>query len=118
MENMEKFTLRIDHPMLQAAKTAMDACLNALVCKAIATGSMEGTAKLNISFSIADTLDEDTGEIIRMPEIEFKAGYSVPLKGGTGGKIIEKSRLQRKTDGGWMLINGQITMDELMEERA
>ena len=114
---MEKFELSIDHPMLAVAKRGLDACLKAMVAKAISTRSMEGTATLKIGIEIFEGTDRETGELYRAPEIKFKANYSVPLKEGCDGTIIEKSRIVQDDDGGWMLVNGQITMDEIMEDQ-
>ena len=112
---MDKFELSIDHQMLKAAKIGFDACLKAMVAKAISTGSMEGSATLKVNFEITEETDKDTGEIYKQPEIRFKATYSVPLKQGCEGTIIEKSRIIQGRDGAWMLVNNQISMDELMK---
>ena len=34
------------------------------------------------------------------------------------GKIVEKSKLYQKEDGSWIMVNGQVTIDELMREGA
>ena len=112
---MEKFELCIDHPMLQRAKEGFNACLKTMVSRAISTGSMEGTANLKISFEINEAIDEETGESYRTPLIDYKAGYSVPIKNGCDGKIIEHSRILQNGKGGYILVNGQISMDELMQ---
>lgn len=117
-EDLGKFELNIDHPMLQYAKNCLNQCLKQMVAKAIETGSMEGTTALKISFLIADATDEATGEVYKWPEIDFKAQYSVPLKAGASGKIVEKSKLYQKEDGSWIMVNGQVTIDELMREGA
>ena len=49
-EDLEKFELNIDHPMLQYAKNCLNQCLKQMVARAISTGSMEGTTTLKISF--------------------------------------------------------------------
>lgn len=112
---MEKFELCIDHPMLKEAKFGFDASLKAMVAQAIKTKSMEGTATLRIHFEIEEDVSDD-GELIKRPEISFKASYTVPLKSECTGKIIERSRIERNREGAWILINGQISMDELLEE--
>ena len=113
MKNVE---LSIDNPMLKMAKEGFNACLKAMVMKAISTGSMEGTASLKISFEIMDVIEKETGEVGKMPEIKFKASYSVPIKNGCDGKISEESRIIPNREGGYNLIAGQISLDELMEE--
>ena len=113
---MNKFELSIDHPMLKGAKAAFDACMKAMVAKAIHTGSMEGTAKLAIGFEIREEADEATGMIKEKPEIRFKAAYTVPIKYGCDGKITEDSQLLKRDKGGYILLNGQISIDELMDE--
>lgn len=115
---MSKFELSIDNPMLKQAKTALNACLNAMVCQAVKTGSMEGTATLKISMEIVDAMDEITAEMKKIPEIKYKAAFSVPIKHSVDGKVTEHSSLQRDPEGGWLLVNGQISMDELMEDES
>ena len=113
----KQFELSIDHAMLKTAKLALDNCLNLMISKAITTGSMEGKASLTISVEIVEAADNLTGEIQRIPEIKFKAGYSVPIKQSVDGKIVEQSSLLPKPEGGWALINGQVSMEELLSEQ-
>lgn len=113
----QMFEISIDHKMLAAAKQCFDACLKEAVNRAITTGSMEGSATVKISFDLFKTVDQDTNEEMISPEFKFKATFSVPMKGGADGKIIEKSRIKPKEDGmGWILVNDQVTMDELMDD--
>ena len=108
--------MSIDHKMLEGAKGAFDTCLGIAVAKAIGTGSNEGSVTLRVSFDILHGVDSATGETFIMPEIKYKAGYSVPMKDGIDGKVIESSRLIEKRGGGFCLVNDQISMDELMED--
>ena len=110
------FDLSINHKMMEDARKAFDTCLGIAVQKAVATGSLEGSATVRVSFAIHNCTDEATGELYMVPEIRFKAGYSVPMKDGMDGKVIGNSRLIRKKDGGFALVNDQISMDELMDE--
>ena len=112
----KQFELCIDHPMLAMAKTAMNECMKQMVNRAVATGSMEGKASLTIAMEIVDVEDRDSGEIRREPMIKFKASFAVPLKESIDGKIVEHSSLRRDPEGGWLMINSQIRMDELMED--
>lgn len=102
----QQFDISIDHELLKGAKAAFDTCMKAAIRKAISTGSNEGSATLRISFDIYDAADQDTGMIYKTPQIAYKAGYSVPMKESMDAKIIENSRL---------VVNGQISMDEIME---
>lgn len=111
----QQFDISIDHAMLIGAKAAFDACLRKAVRKAISTGSDEGSATLKISFEIFSVLDSETGEYRRSPVLKFKAGYSVPMKESMDATIAESSRLVENRDG-WMLVNGQVSMDELLAE--
>lgn len=110
----ERFEISIDHEMLKNAKMAMNASLKAAIKKAISTGSNEGSASLKISFEIFSETDGATGEITRRPTIKFRAGYSVPMKEGIDGTIAEGSTLL-PIENGYMLINDQISMNELLE---
>lgn len=111
----DKFDLSIDHAMMIGAKTAFDTCLRAAVAKAIATGSDEGSASLKIKFTIFTATDRETGELTRAPVMEYAAGFSVPMKEGIKATIAEKSRLEMVGQD-WKLINGQISMAEIMKD--
>lgn len=115
MEDLNKFAMSIDHPMLQQAKAGFNACMKAMVDRAISTGSMEGTVTLKIRFDITEEADRETGEFEKRPEIQYKAQFAVPIKEGCEAKIVEKSRLEPNPSGGWLMINDQITIDELMK---
>lgn len=111
----KQFEISIDHAMMTGAKAAFDTCLRTAVAKAIRTGSDEGSATLRISFDIMTAVDRETGELKRMPVFKYKAGYSVPMKESVDATIAESSRLMEGKDG-WKLVNGQVSMDELMAE--
>lgn len=111
----ERFDISIDHSMMRGAKEAFNACMRKAVARAIGTGADEGSATLRISFEIMTTVDKDTGELIRVPIWKYKAGFSVPMKESLDATIPESSRLIQGKDG-WRLVNGQISMDELMED--
>ena len=116
MSKKQQFEISIDHAMMIGAKAAFDTCLRAAVTKAIGTGSDEGAATLKISFEILTAMDQETGEIRRMPVFKYKAGYSVPMKESMDATIGESSRLVHDDEIGYMLVNGQISMDELLAE--
>ena len=115
MSKKQQFEISIDHAMMRCAKAAFNACMKAAIAKAISTGSDEGNATLKISFEIMTTNNADTGEIRRMPVFKYKAGFSVPMKDSLEDTIGESSRIIG--DGaGFILVNGQVTMEELMAE--
>ena len=111
----QQFEISIDHTMMKGAKAAFDTCLRWAVAKAIGTGSDEGSATLRISFDVQQVMDKDTGELVKSPVFKYKAGYSVPMKESLEATIAENSTLVESQDG-WKLINGQVSMDELMTE--
>ncbi len=111
----EPFELSIDNKILEGAKFGLDACLKAMVNKAISNGSMEGKASLTISMEIEEGMVEQTGEIVKNPVIKYKAGWSVPIKESEEGKLPGSHQLVRNPDGEWCLINNQVTVEELME---
>ena len=115
MSKKQQFEISIDHTMMIGAKAAFDTCLRMAVAKAIGTGSDEGSATLRISFDILTAMDNETGEVKRLPVFKYKAGYSVPMKESMDATIEESSRIVPH-DEGYLLVNGQISMDELMAE--
>ena len=115
MSKKQQFEISIDHAMMIGAKAAFDTCLRAAIAKAIGTGSDEGSATLKISFEIFSALDQEPGEYRRMPAFKYKAGYSVPMKDSMDATIAESSRIIPGGDG-YLLVNGQVSMDELLAE--
>ena len=115
MSKGKQFDISIDHAMMIGAKAGFDTCLRMAVAKAIGTGSDEGSATLRISFDILTSVDSETGEMRRLPVFKWKAGYSVPMKESMDATIAESSRLMEGKDG-WKLVNGQVSMDELLAE--
>lgn len=112
----QQFKISIDHAMMIGAKAAFDTCLRAAIAKAISTGSDEGSATLKVSFEIPTVMDSETGEWRRMPLLKYKAGYTVPMKESMDATIAESSRLVPSDESGWLLVNGQVSMDELLAE--
>ena len=111
----QQFEISIDHAMMKGAKAAFDTCLRTAIAKAIGTGSYEGSATLKISFDIYSCMDQDTGEYKHSPVLKYKAGYSVPMKESMDATIAESSRLIPDAEIGFMLVNGQVSMDELLD---
>lgn len=107
--------LSLDHPMLAAAKIEFEGALKRMVSKAVSTRSMEGTATLKISMDIMEVENNETKEWEKRPVIKFKAGWSVPIKENTEGKMPMNSQLVVNPAGEWCLISNQISMDELMD---
>jgi len=114
----QQFEISIDHSMMIGAKAAFDTCLRAAIAKAISTGSDEGSATLKVSFEIFSSMDSKTGEYSRTPVMKYKAGYTVPMKESMDATIAESSRLMPGDESGWLLVNGQVSMAELMDGNA
>lgn len=110
-----QYDITIDHRMMQAAKGALNGCMQMAVKRAIATGANEGSATLRISFEIAEVLNKETSEFEKVPVWKFRAGFSVPMKESMEATMPETGRLI-ETDEGWKLVSDQIHMDELMAE--
>lgn len=111
----QPFEIGIDHPMLIGAKAGFDTCLRMAIAKAIGTGSNEGSATLKVSFEIYATTDRENGEVKNTPSMKWKAGYNVPMKDSMDAEICESSILVRTAEG-YQLVNGQISMEELIRE--
>ena len=117
MSKKQQFEIGIDHGMMIGAKAAFDTCLRQAVKKAIETRSDEGSATLKIGFEILTAIDNETGEMRRMPVFKWKAGYSVPMKESMDATIGESSRIVPAEEG-YLLVNGQVSMDELLAEEG
>ena len=114
-EKKKRIDLGLDNPVMTAAKQAMNSIMKLAVARAISTGSMEGTATLNIRFELEEDFDKKTGESFIRPKIEYKSRYAVPLKDSIDGKIMDPCRIIQ-TGEGFCMISNQISMDEIMQE--
>ncbi len=114
--SIKKFDLDIDNPILEAAKIGLNTCMQMAIAKAIETGSNEGSVTMKISFVMEDGVNEDTGETEMKPDIKYKVGYSVPMKESMEAKVLQNCRLMHGPEGRWLLVDNQISMDELMGE--
>lgn len=114
MSNTARFDIGLNHPLLIPARRAFNECLKIAVRKAITTKSYEGSASLKVSFEISEVMNVETKEIEKVPAFKFKAGYSVPMKDSIEGKVIDRATLQMDDGFGWILVNDQISMDELI----
>lgn len=112
---MKRVDLSINNPILQSAQMGFDTCMKLAVAKAVETGSDEGSVTLTVKFLLERAVNSETGEIDLIPDIKFKAGYSVPMKESMQAEILDHCRLVPH-DGKWLLVNNQISMDELLEE--
>ena len=118
MSNNARFDLGLNHSLLIPARRAFNDCLKYAVRKAIDTKGWEGSATLKVSFEIREIMNAETKEIEKIPHIKFKAGYSVPMKDSIEGEVVDRATLQMDEGFGWILVNDQISMDELMSEVA
>ena len=113
----KQFEVGLDNPALVAAKIEFQEALKRMINKAVATGSMEGTATLKISVEIMEVMAEG-GVIEKRPIIKYRAGWAVPTKESAEGKMPMNSQLVRNPEGDWCLISDQISMDELMDKES
>ena len=114
MANKARYDLNINHALLALAKRAFNDCLKQSVDKAIRTGSYEGSASLKVSFEIEEVMNIETKAIEKVPKIKYKASYSVPMKESFEGKVNDRAVIEMDEGFGWIMINGQISMDELI----
>lgn len=115
-EKKKRVDLGLDNPVMLAAKQAMNAAMKIAVMRAIKTGSMEGTATLKVNFELEEDADRITGEEFYSPKINYKAAYSVPMKDSIDGSIAEACRIIQGTNESYLLVNNQISMNEIMED--
>ena len=113
-----RFEPSINHAMLIPARQAFNECLGQAIDKAIRTGAMEGSATLKVSFEMMEILNTKTSEYEIIPQIKFKASSSVPIKESVEGKIAERATVREDKDWGWILVNNQINMDEIISGEA
>lgn len=113
-----RFEPSINHALLIPARRAFNECLKNAINSAIRTGAMEGSAQLKVSFELTKCLKTETAEFEIVPQIKFKATSSVPMKDSIDGKVVEKATVREDKDWGWILVNNQISMDEMIGREA
>lgn len=115
---MRNFDLSLDNDILKKFKQVVDVALQQAVRRMIAKDAKEGTVtmKIGIGFPLDAEVDPETGELVRSPIFEGKVSINIPEKIDADIPMIGGSRLVRMGEG-YKLIDPQISMDEIMEEK-
>ena len=114
---MKPQELTISGELFEETRNNLDAALKILINRMISTKINKGAVSLKIGIEIKEIIDE-SGEVVRMPEITYNIGMGMSEKDSMKGNLKRGMMLKRSPCGSLFLTSDQISMDELMEVKA
>lgn len=107
----------IDSEAFRELQVMIDAAMNQVLGLMEAEGRAKGSVSAKIDFELYKEMNEDGTTSVK-PKIGFNVTYDVPRKGKMNGSAPLDIFLGKDQDGGYILSNMQISMDELLREGA
>lgn len=107
----------VDSEAFRELRLMIDAAMNQVLGLMEAEGRAKGSVSAKIDFELMKVGDEH-GVTGIMPKIGFHVTYDVPRKVKMSGGAPLDIYLGKDPDGGYVLSNQQISMDELLREGA
>lgn len=108
-------SLSIHNEIFNSLIDGLDRCLNICVDKIIETDMKKGTVTGTIQVEIDTKADENTGEVYYFPKFKTKAKVSIPLKGEMELLVSVNLKLMKRSGGGFLICDNQISVDDLIE---
>lgn len=109
--------LSINGELFEEFRNNFDAAMKILINRMISTRIGKGTVNAKITINMKEFID-DSGEVVRMPEMDFGIGMGMSEKDSMKGNLQRGLILKRRASGGLLVGTDQISMDELMEVKA
>lgn len=115
------FQIGLNHPDFTGIRETMDAALNHTLLRMTDGNFSEGSVTLKIVIEIAEdqqgNVDPETGEIIRKPVFGGKVSINIPQKASADIPTVIGNKLEYDAERKrFVMINPQISMDELLSE--
>lgn len=108
--------LSIDHKAMAGIKIDFDLMLRGTVQKMISRRAEEGTVTLKLEIKILTGADAETGETVLMPVFSGEVSANIPQKEKEKLCTVSGHRLEF-SDGQIQIVDPQISMDEILEEK-
>ena len=114
---MKPQELSINGELFEETRDNMDTTIRMLIARMISTGIKKGTVSLKLSIELKEIIN-DSGEVIRMPDISYSVGMGMTEKDTLKGNLQRGLIMKRSPCGKLMVSTEQISMDELTEGEA
>lgn len=114
---MKPQDLTINGELFDEFRKSFDMAMTILINRMITTRIGKGTVNAKITINMKEFID-DSGEVVRMPEMDFGIGMGMSEKDSMKGNLQRGLILKRRASGGLLVGTDQISMDELMEVKA
>lgn len=111
---MKPQELTINGELFDEFRNNFDMAMKILINRMITTRIGKGTVNAKITINMKEFID-DSGEVVRMPEMDFGIGMGMSEKDSMKGNLQRGLILRRRASGGLLVGTDQISMDELME---
>ena len=114
---MKPQRLSIESEALEEFRQRLSAALEIVTCQMVRMDMMEGVVSAKIKIRLEAKIDEKTGELYHLMELEpsvgMKIGASDKMEVGKTGCIMKVD-----AEGRPVIASNQIGMDEIMQEGA
>ena len=114
---MKPQELTINGELFEETRNNLDTAMKILINRMISTGIKKGAVSLKVGIELKEIIN-DSGEVIRMPDISYSVGMGMTEKDTLKGNIQRGLIMKRSPCGRLMVSTEQISMDELTEGEA
>ena len=114
---MKPQELSINGELFDETRNNLDMAMKILINRMISTGIKKGAVSLKVGIELKEIIN-DSGEVIRMPDISYSVGMGMTEKDTLKGNLQRGLIMKRSPCGKLMVSTEQISMDELTEGEA
>lgn len=114
---MKPQELTINGELFDETRNNLDMAMKILINRMISTGIKKGAVSLKVGIELKEIIN-DSGEVIRMPDISYSVGMGMTEKDTLKGYLQRGLIMKRSPCGKLMVSTEQISMDELTEGEA
>lgn len=114
---MKPQELTINGELFEETRNNPDMAMKILINRMISTGIKKGAVSLKVGIELKEIIN-DSGEVIRMPDISYSVGMGMTEKDTLKGNLQRGLIMKRSPCGKLMVYTEQISMDELTEGEA
>ena len=114
---MKPQELTINGELFDETRNNLDMAMKILINRMISTGIKKGAVSLKVGIELKEIIN-DSGEVIRMPDISYSVGMGMTEKDTLKGNLQRGLIMKRSPCGRLMVSTEQISMDELTEGEA
>lgn len=110
---MKPQELTINGELFEEFRNNFDMAMKILINRMITTRISKGAVNAKITINMKEFID-DSGEVVRMPEMDFGIGMGMSEKDSMKGNLHRGLILKRRASGSLLIGTDQVSMDELI----